>query len=147
MTITPRMVDPDGTAPTISAVTQGAHTAVAISGSTQLVLTFERGWQGTDSFTYTAATRGKSSTGKISIDQRRPALLARNDAVTVQAPGSIIFDPRLNDIGAGSLRVISVTPASAGNVELLADGRIRYTPDPDEQCLTTSTRHLFLHGS
>lgn len=128
MTIAPRMVDLDGSVPTISFATQGAHTTVAISGGTQLVLNFEAGWQGKDSFTYTASDASKSSVGKISIDQRRPALLARNDAVTVTAGSSLLFDPRLNDIGAGVLRVTAVTQPSAGTAFIQTDGRILYTP-------------------
>ena len=129
LTITPRTVDPDGTQPTLMAVTNGAHTTVAISGS-QLVLNFERGWQGLDAFTYTANDISKSSTGKVTVNQRRPALLARDDAVAVADNASIVFDPRTNDVGAGPLRIISMTTPSTGTAIIEPDGRIRYTTNP-----------------
>jgi hypothetical protein len=126
MTITPRTIDPDGTAPSIATVAQGGHTTVAISGNT-LLLNFERGWQGDDAFSYTISDGTKSSTAQINVIQARPALLAREDTITVDAGSSIVFDPRSNDTGAGILRVVAVTQPNAGNATIEADGRIRYT--------------------
>lgn len=127
MRIAPPVIDPNGTRPEITAVVQPTHGTVSISDN-DLVLNFEPGWIGTDSLTYTVAdTGGKSSTAKITIEQARPALKAVGDSVTVTAGSSVTFDARINDVGAGPLRVVAVSTPSVGTVEILADGRIRFS--------------------
>lgn len=152
MRIVPPVIDPNGTHPEITAVTAPAHGSVSIGTDNDLVFNFEPGWVGKDNITYTVAdTGGKSSTAKITIEQARPALKLVGDAVTVAAGSSITFDPRINDIGAGPLRVISVSTPSVGTAVILADGRIRYTapsvpdpdPDPDPDPLIDSFIHVY----
>ncbi|MBX7106796.1 MAG: hypothetical protein K1X57_22160 [Gemmataceae bacterium] len=125
--ITPRVVDPNGTRPDLVSVMQPTHGAVSIDGN-DLVLNLEPGWVGQDSFTYTVTdSGGKSSTARVAVEQRRPALKVAGDSITVESGKSVIFDPRINDAGAGPLRVVSVSAPASGTAEILPDGRIRYT--------------------
>jgi hypothetical protein len=129
VTVNPTVIRPDGVAAPITAVTQPAHGTVAISGA-GLQLNLERGWQGTDFFTFTVTgSGGKTSTARITIIQARPALLARGDVVTVAQNGTVTFNPRDNDIGAGPLRTIGVSAPANGTAQIQADGRIRYAPN------------------
>ena len=127
---TPRVVDPNGVAPSIVSTTQPANGSVSIDGRS-LILSLNAGWRGDDLFSFTVQdSGGKSSSAAVKIDQRRPAIKAVGDSITVAANGSISFDPRLNDVGAGVLGVVGVTTPANGTTEVLPDGRIVYTPTP-----------------
>lgn len=127
--IEPRIVDPSGGTLTITGVTQPTNGTIAISGL-RLIYRPTRGWTGTDSVTYTVSDGSKTSTAKISIRQTRPALKANGDSITVTAGSSVTFNPLANDVGAGTLRVTTVSTPGTGTVSILADGRIRYTAAP-----------------
>ena len=124
--IIPVILDPSGGALTVTAVTQPANGTLAISGL-RLIYNPTRGWQGTDSATYTASDGIKSSTGKLTFRQTRPALKCTNDDTNVAPLGSVIFDPRTNDVGAGPLTIVANSTPSRGAVTVEADGRLKYT--------------------
>ena len=127
VTVIPKIVDPGGGSLEISSVTQPANGTLTITSETRLTYRPNPGWQGSDAATYTVSDGSKSSTAEVHIIQSRPALKVNGDNITVSAGQSVIFDPRANDVGAGTLRTISVTQPTLGTVQLLSDGRIRYT--------------------
>lgn len=125
VTLHPRFIDPNGVPPAITGVTQPAHGTVTQDGP-RLVLALEPGWQGVDGFTYTVDDGDKESTGKVAIRQGRPALKAVGDSISVAENGSVTFNPRLNDIGAGPLFVVDATTPAHGAVTVNPDGTITY---------------------
>ena len=125
ISLLPTILDPAGGVIAISGVTQPANGTLAIAGLA-LIYTPTPGWQGVDSATYTATDGAKSSTGRITLRQLQPSIKAIGDSITVSSGGSITFDPRVNDKGAGSLRIVAVTQGAAGTVTIEADGRVRY---------------------
>lgn len=125
-TLTPTILDPAGGTISIASVTQPINGTLAIAGSNRLVYVPTPGWQGSDTATYTASDGSKLSTGKISIRQQQPSLKANGDSVTVAENGSVTFNPRVNDVGAGSLFVVGATQGSLGSATVNADGTITY---------------------
>ena len=125
VTITPVILDPSGGTLTITSVTQPANGTLSINGLS-LIYRPTRGWQGTASATYTASDSIKSSTGKLTFRQTRPALLLGPDSITVASGGIHIFDPRTNDVGAGTLTIVTHSQPTKGSVTIEPDGRLKY---------------------
>jgi hypothetical protein len=125
-TLSPRILDPSGGVRSISGVTQPANGTLIVDGLS-LIYQPTRGWQGSDSATYTASDTFTSSTGRLTFQQTRPALKCVNDTVTCASGGSVTFDPRTNDVGAGALQIVSYTGTAHGAVTLNANGTLGYS--------------------
>lgn len=126
VTLSPVILDPAGGEVEITSVTQPTNGTLVISESLQLVYTPTPGWLGSDSATYTASDGLTQSTGKILITQIQPSIKAVGDSITVATNGSVTFDPRINDVGAGNLSVVSVTTPTIGTATRNANGTITY---------------------
>jgi hypothetical protein len=127
--------DPDGDTLSVTAFTQGAHGAVSRSGN---VLTYvpAADWSGSDSFSYTVGD-GKGGTATAAVAVTITAVndppVAVNDSVTIAEDGSIVIPVLANDHDAeGALGLSSLVAYSMhGDLEVLADGTVRYTPYAD----------------
>ncbi|MFO7618756.1 MAG: Ig-like domain-containing protein [Thermoplasmata archaeon] len=125
---------------TITAVTQGAHGTVAITGSgTGLTYAPNADYYGTDSFTYTISDGEHTATATVSLTilSVNDDPTAVNDAITMPedyGPMPILVlknDNCLPDSGE-TLTIVSVTDGAHGTVTIsTGKAYVLYTPDPD----------------
>jgi hypothetical protein len=113
---------------TVTAVTQGGHGSVSLSGGTA-TYTPNSGFTGDDTFTYTVEDPfGNQATGTVTVRVTGPQApptsvwTAQNTAVSVSIP-ELAFDP-----SGGSLTTTAVTQGSHGSVSINGDGSVTYTP-------------------
>ncbi|HEV2828227.1 MAG TPA: Ig-like domain-containing protein [Pyrinomonadaceae bacterium] len=129
--------DLDGDTLTVTAVTQGTHGSVAITGGgTGVSYTPVANFFGNDSFTYTINDgQGGSDTATVSvtINNVNDAPVATgesyvtnsNTALNVAAPGVLAND---SDIDGPSLSAQLVSNVSHGTLSLQSNGSFTYTP-------------------
>jgi hypothetical protein len=128
--------DLDGDDLAISAVTQGAHGTVAISGP-NVTYSPAPGWTGTDSFTYTAddghgASAVATVTVAVSLDLAGTPVAA-DDVASGDEDSAVTVDVLANDSGlADGPLVLSIsTPPTSGAATVNPDGTVTFTPAPD----------------
>ncbi|HEX3131883.1 MAG TPA: Ig-like domain-containing protein [Thermoanaerobaculia bacterium] len=126
--------DVDGDSLTITAVTQGAHGAVAIAGS-NVTYTPASNYNGADAFTYTISDgNGGSDTATVAmtVTASNDALTANDDTATVAEDGSVTVNVLANDTDPESdpLTVVSVTQGTNGSVAIVGN-QVTYTPSAD----------------
>lgn len=124
--------DADGNTLSISAVTQGAHGNVVISG-TSVIFTPTAGFSGTDTFTYTVSDGTDTATGTVTVTVvavGNEAPVAVDDTVNVRTDTSKTIAVLANDTdpNGDSLRVSATTAPAHGSLVVNADNTITYTP-------------------
>ncbi|KQS15517.1 S-layer family protein [Frigoribacterium sp. Leaf186] len=120
-----------GTGPLTAAIaTAPSHGTVVVSPDGSFVYTPEKGFSGTDSFTYTLTDdNGATSTATATVAVAPKAV---DDAVQVTAGGNAHVDgPGVlgNDLGTG-LTAAVVTGPQHGTATVAPDGEFDYTPAP-----------------
>jgi hypothetical protein len=145
-------VDVDGDTLSVTAVTQGTHGSVAITGGgTGVSYTPAANFFGSDSFTYTVDDgHGGSDTATVSITVTNvnDAPVANSDSyatnsnatLNVPAPGVLGND---SDIDGPSLSSQLVTNVSHGTLALQGDGSFSYTPGLDFEGTDSFTYHAY----
>ncbi len=133
VTVLANDTDADGDTLAITAVTQGAHGAVAASAAGVIVYTPAVGFSGTDAFTYTISDgHGGSATGTVvmTVTAANRGPVATNDSLTLKQGTSKTVVVLLNDTDpdGDSLLVTAVTQPAHGTVVLNASSSITYTP-------------------
>ncbi|MES1242957.1 MAG: Ig-like domain-containing protein [Acidobacteriota bacterium] len=126
--------DVDGDTLTVTAVTQGAHGAVAITGST-VTYTPASNYNGADAFTYTISDgNGGSDTATVTmtVTASNDALTANDDSATAAEDGSVTVNVLANDTDPENdpLTVVSVTQGTNGAVAIVGN-QVTYTPNAD----------------
>ncbi len=124
--------DADGNTLSISAVTQGAHGAAVISG-TSVIYTPVAGFSGTDTFTYTVSDGTGTATGNVTVTvvaAANRAPVATDDSVDVKTNTSKTINVLANDTDPDGnvLRVSATTAPAHGSLVVNADNTITYTP-------------------
>jgi VCBS repeat-containing protein len=144
--------DVDGDTLTVTAVTQGTHGSVAITGGgTGVSYTPAANFFGTDSFTYTVSDgNGGTDTATVSmtITNVNDAPVATGDSyvtnsnatLNVAAPGVLGND---SDIDSPSLSSQLVSDVSHGTLTLQSDGSFSYTPSLDFEGSDSFTYHAY----
>lgn len=124
--------DAEGNTLSISAVTQGAHGNVVISG-TSVIFTPVAGFSGTDTFTYTVSDGTGTATGTVTVTivaAANVAPVAVDDSVNVRkdTPKTINVLANDTDANGGALQVSTTTAPAHGSLVVNADNTITYTP-------------------
>lgn len=144
--------DVDGDTVTVTAVTQGTHGSVAITGGgTGVSYTPAANFFGSDTFTYTVNDgNGGSDTAtvNVTITNVNDAPVATgesyvtnsNTALNVAAPGVLAND---SDIDSPSLSSQLVSNVSHGTLALQANGSFSYTPALDFEGTDSFTYHAY----
>ncbi|HJQ36583.1 MAG TPA: cadherin-like domain-containing protein [Thermoanaerobaculia bacterium] len=135
----------------ITAVTQGAHGSVAITGGgTGVSYTPNANYFGSDSFTYTIDDgNGGSDTATVSVNVTSvndlpvaaPDNYAMNQDTTlnVAAPGVLGNDSDLE----GPMQAVLNVDVAHGDLTLNADGSFTYQPDPGYAGTDSFTYHVY----
>lgn len=144
--------DVDGDTLAVTAITQGTHGSVAITGGgTGVSYTPAANFFGSDSFTYTVDDgHGGSDTATVSITitNVNDAPVANNDSyatnsnttLNVPAPGVLGND---SDIDGPSLSSQLVANVSHGTLALQGDGSFTYSPSLDFEGTDSFTYHAY----
>lgn len=125
--------DPEGSALTISDVTQPQNGVVTFTPEGGLVYVPDDGFGGVDAFTYTIEDEhgaADSATVTMTVDYDTPTSVS-DSAVTI--PGQpLVLDVLTNDTdpNADPLTIAEVTPPDNGTAVINLDGTITYTPAP-----------------
>ncbi len=131
--------DPDGDAITAEVATTPAHGTLTLHADGSFDYSADAGFEGTDSFTYTASDASSSSlaaTVTITVRPVNAIPVAVADAyeilegqtLTVTAPGILAND---TDGDGNPLSAVLVSGPTNGTLNLLADGSFVYTPAVD----------------
>jgi len=125
--------DADGDTLSVTAVTQGAHGAVAINPDKTVKYTPAANYNGSDSFTYTVSDgNGGTATGTVTITVTsvNDAPVANADSATVAEDGAVNVAVLGNDTDADgdTLSVTAVTQGAHGAVAINPDKTVKYTP-------------------
>ena len=127
--------DPDGDSLSISAVSQPAHGTTSISGN-QVAYTPTAGFQGSDSFTYTASDgRGGASTATVSIIFTNKAPVLTNDTFVVAYNSTTTLDVLANDRDPNGdpLTITWNSTPAKGAATIVGGTKISYTPPTNYQ--------------
>jgi hypothetical protein len=119
---------------TLAIASNPSNGTVAINADKSITYTPNVGFNGADSFTYTVADdKGESSTATVNVAvSARP--IAGNDSTTTNEEVPVDINLVTNDSDAdGSLNLstISINQSGNGQVEILGNGVVRYTPNKD----------------
>ncbi|MBW8906223.1 MAG: tandem-95 repeat protein [Betaproteobacteria bacterium] len=117
----------------MTAVTQGAHGAVAINPDKTVKYTPAANYNGSDSFTYTISDgNGGTATGTVTvtITAVNDAPVANADSATVAEDGTVDVAVLGNDTDADgdTLSVTAVIQGAHGTVAINPDKTVKYTP-------------------
>jgi len=144
--------DIDGDTVTVTAVTQGTHGSVTITGGgTGVSYTPAPNFFGTDSFTYTVSDGNggtDTATVNVTITNVNDAPVANDDSyatnsnatLNVPAPGVLGND---SDIDGPSLSSQLVANVSHGTLALQGDGSFTYSPSLDFEGTDSFTYHCY----
>jgi Ca2+-binding RTX toxin-like protein len=130
-------IDPDeGDVLTVVDVTNGTFSTSKINADGTISVTPIAEQFGTEVLTYTMRDADgveRQATLTLTFDQVNDPPVAFDDHVAVNEDASIEIDVRANDedFGEEDIFVDSFTAPSHGAVELLDNGNLLYTPDPD----------------
>ncbi len=124
--------DPDGDVLSIIEISAGTNGVTSTDGKTASY-TPNRGWSGTDTFSYTIADPdGLTSTARVTVevtagDRDNTAPVAKRDYVRVNTGESALINVLANDYDADgdTLSLVSVSSANRGQVSINGD-RISY---------------------
>ncbi|MBM1631203.1 tandem-95 repeat protein [Sulfitobacter mediterraneus] len=129
--------DPDeGDVLTVVSVTDGTFSTSKINADGTISVTPIAEEFGTEVLTYTMRDADgveRQATLTLTFDQVNDPPVAFDDHVTVNEDASIEIDVRANDedFGEEDIFVVSFTAPNSGEVALLENGNLLYTPDPD----------------
>ncbi|MGK5679515.1 Ig-like domain-containing protein [Actinoplanes sp. URMC 104] len=125
--------DQHGTPVTVRAIGTPKHGTAKLNADGTVTYVAAMGFSGTDSFTYSAADAdGNVAEGTITIKvagtNTKP--VAKNDAVSVDAGGSVVIAPLGNDTDANTdaLGVVTIGKPRHGTAVLNKDGTVTYAP-------------------
>ncbi|HEX2972673.1 MAG TPA: Ig-like domain-containing protein, partial [Tepidisphaeraceae bacterium] len=118
-------------------VTQPSHGTLTLNPDGSFTYTPQANFNGTDSFTYQAASDTNTSTAAtvtVTVNAVNDAPAATNDsystaketALTIAAPGVLAND---SDVDGDTLSAVLATGPSHGTLTLNADGSFLYTPE------------------
>jgi VCBS repeat-containing protein len=129
--------DPDGDTLTASLVTSPANGTLSMNSDGSFTYTPNEGFQGTDTFIYTASDGALSSAETtVTIYVNTLATVAA-DSYTVDEDGSLTIDASSgvlandSDADGDTLTAAIATEPGNGTVTINADGSFTYTPDED----------------
>ncbi len=121
-----------GGAPIKVAVSSSASHGIAVANGTSINYTPASGFQGADSFQYTATNNyGTSAPATASITVKANAPVANPDSYTMTENTTLSFDPLTNDTDPNlgyQPDVIAVGTPSHGSATVINAGQINYTP-------------------
>jgi hypothetical protein len=125
--------DADGDTLTVTAVTQGAHGAVAVNPDKTLKYTPAADYNGPDTFTYTVSDgNGGTATATVSVTVTsvNDLPVANADSATAVEDGTVTIAVLANDtdVDGDALAVASVTQGTNGAVSINPDKTVKYTP-------------------
>ncbi|MGH1368913.1 MAG: Ig-like domain-containing protein, partial [Maritimibacter sp.] len=129
--------DPEGDPLEVIDTTDPTHGTVSVNPDGTIEYTPEADYTGTDTFTYTVSDgNGGTATDTVTIDvlpDGTNTVDAVNDEYVVPEDTSIIVDLTENDSDpeGDDFSVTSITQPSHGTAELLPDGTVQYTPEPN----------------
>ncbi|MEM7455662.1 MAG: Ig-like domain-containing protein [Planctomycetota bacterium] len=116
---------------TISSVTQGSFSSVAVNGDGTIQFTPNDDWSGTDTFTYTVTdAHGQTETASVTVSITPVADVAP-DFITTDEDVVVTFNVFTNDSFEGAVSLSNVSSPSNGSVTFDASGNIAFTPDAD----------------
>ncbi|NLF73657.1 MAG: tandem-95 repeat protein, partial [Candidatus Anammoximicrobium sp.] len=116
--------------PSVTGVTPGAHGAVVINGDGTVTYTPAADWNGSDSFSYTATSGGRTETATVSVTVSAVADIVEDAAETTE-DGAATIAVLTNDTFEAAASVSSVTQGAHGTVVINADNTVTYTPVAD----------------
>jgi hypothetical protein len=127
--------DPDGDALRLEALAVPQHGRLTVNADRTVTYTPQPGWSGSDSFSWTVGDgRGGLATGTVQVRVVRPNLppAANDDQLTTPQDTPLAFDPLANDSDpeGDPVRLTAFGLPRHGRLDLGADGRLTYTPDP-----------------
>ncbi len=126
--------DPNGDALTLTHISQPANGTVRENTDGTLTYTPNRGFSGTDTFTYTVCdTTGRCDVATVTVFVENAPPVAEDDSVSTP-PGKPVSIPVLvNDSDPNGDRIAIediVTQPENGTVMFTSDGTVIYTPNP-----------------
>ncbi|PIE65338.1 MAG: hypothetical protein CSA24_02780, partial [Deltaproteobacteria bacterium] len=127
--------DPDGDQNlTVTSAGPAEHGTVEVTPDGTVVYTPDPDFNGTDTFTYTVCDDHggcDTATVTVTVEPANDAPTAIDDAVETLAGTPVELDPTDNDVDVDGdgLHVAGVTQPAHGQVNVLPDGTVRYTPD------------------
>jgi VCBS repeat-containing protein len=128
--------DSDRNAMTAEVVTQPARGTLQLNADGSFIYTPQANFSGEDSFTYRAkdaALAGQPVTVKIVVNALNDAPTATDDVASSYNGVVVEIDVLANDrdVDGDSIAIDDVRNGRHGTAELLANGKIRYTPEAD----------------
>jgi len=140
------VIEINGSPLTIGSPVNLASGTISLQADGRLLFTPAPDFNGSESFSYTLSDgNGSSSIGLVSltVDPVNDAPAAQPDNTTTSEDIAVVIDPRINDsdIDGDAFSVTTVNGSSIalgspvnlpdGQVSLLADGSLRFSPAPD----------------
>ena len=126
--------DPENAVITVAGVADGAHGTAAIQADQSVLYVPETDFFGTDTFTYTVNDGALTATGTVTVTVSNvpDVPTAVDDSVTTEHDTPVEIAVTANDASpdGDELVVSSVTPGLGGVPVILADGVVRFDPDP-----------------
>lgn len=123
--------DPDNNTLTLVSVS-GASNGTAVKSGNTVNYTPNGNWNGNETLTYEVSDGSltASSTISITISAVNDSPNASNDSVVTNEDQAITFDPRGNDNDpdGDALTIASKTNGARGNVSIIGNTQLRYTP-------------------
>ena len=126
--------DPNDDDLRVTDVVQPASGTVVINPDGTLTYTPEPGFEGVDTFTYTACDfEGNCDTASVSVNVSADTPQAADDVASTPSETPLTIRPLINDEDPNGdpLSVTSVSQPANGTVEIAPDGTLTYTPNDD----------------
>ncbi len=118
----------------------------------KLLYTPNLNYTGSDTFEYTISDgkdRFSTSTVSVNIFENNSAPVATFDEVVTVKGTSVMIDVLSNDsdVNLDKLTIISVTNGANGSVEILSDGKVKYTPNNSDFTGTDTFTYTISDGN
>jgi len=115
--------DPESSALTVTAVTQGAHGTVTLLAGNQVKYQPAANWFGPDTFTYTVRDPGNltaTGTVNVTVNPVNDPPVANADSATLPEDSGVAIQPMANDtdVDGDTLTIVAVTQSANGTASI-----------------------------